>query len=154
MPNPALETIFQHLNNHRVGVLAFAALDGKLHAAAMHYSYRQDPLQIYFLTDSKSKKVALLQDRPSAHAALVVGDSWEEWVTLQMEGTAHIVTDHAEIERVKKLHFAANPDSAAFRQEPFTTLICFVPEEATHSSYRKANVNLGEVEVVEWKKDE
>lgn len=67
--------ILDYLAKNRVGVLSTLLRDGTLHGATLHYSHNTDPLELYFSTESTSRKCQAIIKNKSGKAAFVVGFS-------------------------------------------------------------------------------
>jgi general stress protein 26 len=89
--------VLDFADKHRISVLT-TIVDGKPHSATMHYANATDPFYFVFLTERASRKCAHMQEGEKYPAAMVVGFSEEEWVTLQMEGEVEIVTEQEQEE--------------------------------------------------------
>lgn len=131
------ENVLKFIKNHRVGVLALPLEDGSPHAATLHYSLHTDPLRFFFITSRKSRKVQGLIDKGEVKASFVIGVSWQEWVTVQMDGLLRIVTNEEVLELAKAVHYANNPDSRARDAEPFTYMLSFEPTWWRYSNFQE-----------------
>jgi len=78
--------ILNFLKKHPVCSLTTLLKDGLPHAAAVHYSHNENPMQLYSSTDKNSKKCEALLDGNTTKASVVIGFSEKEWITLQMDG--------------------------------------------------------------------
>lgn len=111
----------------RVCSLSILLPDGTPHAAALHYSHRIKPLTLFFSTDNTSKKAQGLMDGKNKKASVVIGFSEEEWKTIQMDGTVKAILDRNELEEAKEIHYAKNPNSKQFENDPTNLLLSFTP---------------------------
>jgi general stress protein 26 len=118
--------VLDFLTNHRVSSLTTLLKDGTPHGAALHYSHKSDPLTLYFSTENTSRKCQRLLNGESVKAAVVIGHSEEEWLTLQMEGEVKIVPKN-ELEEVQKIHYKKLPSSEAWKNDPTTVILAFTP---------------------------
>ncbi|MBI2641749.1 pyridoxamine 5'-phosphate oxidase family protein [Candidatus Roizmanbacteria bacterium] len=121
------KTILDFLEKNRVGVLATLLLDGTPHGAALHYSFKIDPLELYFSVDKMSRKCKGLIERKEGKASIVIGFSEEDWLTLQVEGTIRIVDNPNTIKEIKKVHYVRHPNSLKFENDPNTVFLLFRP---------------------------
>jgi hypothetical protein len=113
-------------------------LDSSVHAATLHYSLARDPFTLYMTTSNSGRKAeAFGIPGEKVKASVVVGTSWEEWVTVQMDGDAWLVEDPAELAIAKEIHYARNPDSKARNREPHTIMIAFRPTWWLYSNYQE-----------------
>jgi general stress protein 26 len=122
-----MKEILQQLNKDRVCVVAIKLPNETVHAATLHFSHNDDPLELYFATEKSSRKCQGLLEGKSALAAVVVGFSEEEWKTLQMDGSIQAVLDNFELEKIKKVHYAKHPESKQYENEPETLFLKFTP---------------------------
>jgi nitroimidazol reductase NimA-like FMN-containing flavoprotein (pyridoxamine 5'-phosphate oxidase superfamily) len=83
--NELTEDILAFLTKHRVCALATMLPDGMPHGAALHYSHKNSPFELYVSVDSTNRKcIGLLKGEP-VNGTVVIGFSEEEWLTLQMD---------------------------------------------------------------------
>lgn len=80
------ERIDNFLKRHRLCVLTVTMPDGSLHSSVSHFAHRDEPWQMYMVTEETSRKCQPLQNGAVAKASMVVGFNEEEWVELQMSG--------------------------------------------------------------------
>jgi uncharacterized protein YhbP (UPF0306 family) len=116
--------VIEFLNSEHVAALTLETAEG-LHAAALHFSFSEDPFTLYFSTDKTSRKGSKLSENP-IKAALVIGISPEKWQTLQVDGTVRIASE-SEIPEIKKIHYERNPGSKKFEGDPNTVFLIFTP---------------------------
>jgi hypothetical protein len=102
-----------YLLKNRVGCLALAMPDGKVHTAALHYSQDDNPVRLLFQTGSDTKKAQAFH-AGKAQASFTIGFSEEEWLTLQIDGVARLLTSAGEIEQFKSIHHAKHPRAAKY----------------------------------------
>ncbi|OHB24890.1 MAG: hypothetical protein A2542_00630 [Parcubacteria group bacterium RIFOXYD2_FULL_52_8] len=121
------QAILNLLNKERVSVLSVLLPDGRPHAAAMHYSFVVEPFRFYFQTTNTSLKAQGLQSGGGIRAAVVVGTSEVDWVTLQMHGSLCIVTDRVELEKIYNVHYVKNPQAKQYKNDPETIFLEFAP---------------------------
>lgn len=114
------------LEKEPVGVLSVVLSDGSPHAATVHFSSQTEPLKLFIQTYPTVKTKAIQDTGGAAPAAMVVGFSEEEFVTLQMRGEVRIVADAAEQETIFKIHYAKHPEAEQYRS-PRTILLEFTP---------------------------
>ena len=93
--------VTQYLSSQEVGRIATATLDGKPHLTAV--SYINDKKQVYFLTMTKSKKVRNI--KKNNKVSFIVDDTPPPtgWRYVILEGTAELISDTVEFERLLKL---------------------------------------------------
>ncbi|MBP7927604.1 pyridoxamine 5'-phosphate oxidase family protein [Patescibacteria group bacterium] len=115
------------INTHRVCALTTLLTDGSPHAAALHYSYSKDPFEFYFSTENTSRKCQNLLNGQTTKAAIVIGLSEEEWITLQMDGGVTAVANPQELENIHKIHYEKFPGSAKYKDDPATIFLKFTP---------------------------
>lgn len=130
------------LENHRIGVLSVLTSNNLIHSATIHYAASFEPLEFIFLTDKNSKKVEPLATGAKVTASLVIGFSEEEWVTLQMHGTAHMPTKPTKISRAWEVYSVKFVGSEKYKTEKESTLIVFTP---TWWRYTKLKPRPGEI---------
>lgn len=119
--------IFEFLAKHRVCSLTTLLNDGSPHAAALHYSNKNEPLELYFSTENTSLKTQALLDGKSTKASVVIGFSEEEWITLQMDGEIKTVLDENELSAIHVIHYAKIPDAERYKDEKTTIFLKFIP---------------------------
>lgn len=126
-------TVYNFLKDNRVSTLTTLLSDNMPHAAALHYSHIEDinnethPFKLYFSVDSEQRKSQQLNQTGTSKAAVVIGFSEEQWLTLQCEGDVKIVKDKQEIKKIQKLHYAKHPNSEEFKDYPTTIFLEFTP---------------------------
>ena len=106
--------ILDLLTKERVCVLALPLTGGSPHAATMHYSFVEEPLTFYFQTSNDTEKVKAIGPE-TVKAAVVVGFSELDWLTLQMRGTIRTVIDPMDLEAVYKIHYAKQPQAEQYK---------------------------------------
>jgi len=126
--------VLSFLLGQRASVLATALPLEKVHAAAMLYSCNPDPLEIYFFTESGTKKVEKLTETAHCHASLVIGTTEELKQTLQLSGTLYLVQKKNEIDKIKELHYAKFPQSKVYESDT-TLFLKFIPDWWRHTNY-------------------
>lgn len=114
------------LHKERVCVLSVTLPDGSPHVAVVHYSQQIDPVKIFIQTSPTTKTDAIQKKGGSAKAAVVVGLSEEEFVTLQMRGDIRIVSNAQELEAIYKVHYAKQPQAEKYKG-PDTIFLAFTP---------------------------
>ncbi len=126
--------VLSFLLRQRVSVLATSLPLEKVHAAAMLYSCNPDPLEIYFFTESSTKKVEKLTDAKQCHASLVIGTTEELKQTLQLSGTIYLVETSSEIEKITAIHYKKFPQSKSYESDK-TLFLKFIPDWWRHTNY-------------------
>ena len=119
--------IIEFLDKHRVSCLTTLLKDGSPHGAALHYSHKSGPFEVFFSTDDVSVKCEALLEGGSTKASVVIGFSEEEWITLQMDGTIEIIRVAEEVKMAQEVHYAKHPHSAKFKDDPKTVFLKFTP---------------------------
>lgn len=120
------KTVSDFLTKNRVSVLTILLKDGTPHAAAMHYSHKEDPLTLYFSTENTSLKCEALLGGGTTKGAVVIGFDEKEWLTLQMRGVFRIVLKE-ELEASQRIHYKKLPSSEKWKDDPATVLLGFTP---------------------------
>lgn len=90
----------------------------------MHFSFDAD-IGLYFSTDRSSVKVANIEKYP--FAAATIGWNEDNWITVQLRGTAHILDTEPAIARAKSFHYPIHPNSERFEYDPGTIWIVLSP---------------------------
>lgn len=114
------------LTQNNIGVLCVTMDDGTPHAATIHYSHSEEPLTFYISTSAKSKKCEPLTNK-SVAGSFVVGFSENEMKTFQADGMVSRVTDPDELASIYIIHYKKHPHAAAFKDNPNTAFLKFVP---------------------------
>lgn len=96
--------LLRFLQKHRLGVLATVSESGAPESAVVGIAVSEQ-FEIIFDTLESTRKCRNL--RRDSHISFVIG--WDEEITAQCEGLAD-EPKGAELERVKKVYFAAYPD--------------------------------------------
>lgn len=118
--------VYDLIRKERTCVLSILQEDGTPHAATVHFSHTEDPLKFFIQTSNKTLKAQPFLNDDTGKAAIVLGFSEEEWVTLQLHGDIRAVSDPSELEAIYKIHYAKNPDAEQYRG-PNTVFLEFVP---------------------------
>jgi general stress protein 26 len=118
------------LRHHRLCVEASASPDGGPAAAVVGFAVSDD-LEIVFDTIGTTRKMQNLRHDP--RVALVIG--WDEEQTVQIEGLAD-EPKGAELERLKKVYFAAWPDGVERESWKDITYVRVRPTWARYSDFR------------------
>jgi general stress protein 26 len=129
------EKVLDFLRKHRICSLTTLLIDGSPHAAAVHYSHAKDPLTLYFSTDNTSRKCEALLNGNIVKAAVVVGFSEQEWITLQMNGEIKAVLDKDELAKAQEVHYGKHPKSEKYKNEPETVFLSFTPTWWRYTDY-------------------
>lgn len=119
--------ILDFLTKHRVCSLTTLLKDGSPHAAALHYSHRNEPMELYFGTENTSIKCQALLEGNPVKGSVVVGFSEEEWITLQMDGEVRALVNKDELSGAHKIHYQKHPDSEKYKDAPATIFLKFIP---------------------------
>jgi pyridoxine/pyridoxamine 5'-phosphate oxidase len=118
------------LRRHRYCVQASASLSGAPQAAVVGIAVSDD-LEIVFDTIGATRKMTNL--RSNARVAVVVG--WDDEQTVQIEGVADEPTG-AELDRIKRVYFAAWPDGFERQAWKDITYVRVRPTWARYSDFR------------------
>lgn len=129
--------IIKFLANNKVCSLTTLLPNGSPHAAALHYSHKNEPLELYFSTENTSLKCQALLKGDLTKASVVVGFSEEEWITLQMDGEAKAIFDKDELKAVQIMHYSKHPDSKKYKDDPETIFLKFTPKWLRYTDYNK-----------------
>ena len=124
------------LAKHRVCSLTTLLPDGSPHAAALHFSHKENPIELYFSTENTSRKTTGLLKGEVVKASVVVGFSEEEWITLQMDGEVRAISGKNELAEVHKVHYAKHPDSEQWKDDPATIFLAFIPTWWRYTEYK------------------
>jgi len=119
--------IINFLKKERVCALSVILPNGAPHSAAVHYSHEENPLIFFIQTSSKSQKCSGLLNGEIVKASVVVGFSEEDWLTLQMRGDIKIISDHEELDKIYKIHYAKHPNAEKYKSDAETVFLEFVP---------------------------
>lgn len=118
--------VIKFLIKERVCVLSVVLPDGAPHSATMHYSEELNPLRLFIQTSNTTLKAQALMNERNNKAAVVIGFSEKDWLTLQMRGTVRIVSDPQELEAIYKVHYEKHPDAEQYKG-PKTVFLEFTP---------------------------
>ncbi len=119
--------VLQFLEANRISVLSVLLKDGSPHGATLHFSHKENPTKLFFLTDRKYKKCdALLEGNPVL-ASVVLGFSEAEMKTLQLDGSVRVVTNTEELIALKEIHFKKIPTAKEYENDPDSVFLEFVP---------------------------
>ena len=140
------KVILEFLEKNRVSVLTTLLVDGTPHGATLHYSFKTDPLELYFSVDKTDRKCQALAQSNEGKAAVVIGFSEQEWLTLQIDGKIKIVEDKDKIKEIKTIHYKRHPNSQKFENDPNTVFLVFQP---TWLRYTDFNVEPPKIKLVE-----
>ena len=120
------QKIKDFLKKEHVGVISVLLADGSPHSATVHYSHQESPLKFFIQTSNGTVKVQNLLDGKIGRAAMVIGFSEQDWLTIQMRGAIRAVTDSNELETIYKIHYAKHPDAEKYKG-PKTVFLEFTP---------------------------
>lgn len=114
------------LTKERVCVLSVVLADGSPHNAVVHYSEQAEPLKIFIQTYPTVKAKAIQEKGGAAKAAIVIGLSEKDFVSLQMRGNIRIVSDQKELQDIYKIHYKKHPEAEKYKG-PKTIFLEFTP---------------------------
>ena len=84
------EKLFKFLRDNRVSVLSTCTAEAEPHSSVMHYSCAAELPRLFFSTDDRSAKATDCRANP--RAAVALGWSETDWVTVQMRGALRALT--------------------------------------------------------------
>lgn len=113
------------VRQERLCVITTSTAEGQPHSSVMHYSCGAERFCLYFSTDDRSMKAVncLVNNR----AAVALGWSEVDWVTVQMHGTLSALTAPDQLAAAKAAHYARHPNSQQFEHDPHTVFLEFRP---------------------------
>jgi general stress protein 26 len=117
------EKLFKFLRDGRVSVLSTCTAKGEPHSSVMHYSCAAERPDLFFSTDDRSAKAKDCRENP--RAAVAMGWSETDWVTVQMRGALRTLSSPQELEAAKAAHYAVHPNARAFDSDPHTLFLRF-----------------------------
>ncbi len=129
------QKVLEILEKERSSALSISLSDGSPHTACMAFAHRQNPLEILFLTDKKSKKMEALLKGIPAKASFVIGFSESDMVELQIDGEIKMEEDRGKIEEIRKIYFEKYPDHKRFENEGSVYLV-FTPIWWRYSDFK------------------
>ena len=118
--------IINFIAKERVCVLSVVLPDGIPHVATVHYSHADSPLRLFIQTSNTTTKARALTNKENAKAAVVIGFSEQDWLTLQMRGDIKIVSSENELEEICKIPSKKHPDAEKCKG-PSTVFLKFQP---------------------------
>lgn len=121
------------LSLHRIAVLSVTLAGGDIHSATCHFSHVEDPFTLFIVTDATTRKVSNMHNDQEVKAGMVIGFSEEEWIELQMSGTAKMVKDGVDFERGR--HAFENKFGGELKSEK--VIIVFTPQWWRYSEFRR-----------------
>ncbi len=125
--------IVSFLNLHRTAVLSVTLVDGSLHAATCHYAHADEPFTIFIVTEASTRKVSSIREGQVIKAAITIGFSEEEWIELQMSGSAKMVKEGIEFDK-GKLTFE---EKLGGELKPGRVIVVFTPDWWRYSEFRR-----------------
>lgn len=132
--------IREFIAKNRIAALTIMLPDGTPHAATVHFAHQDNPtFKLFFMTEKTTRKCSSIINGENAKAAVVIGFSEKEWVTLQMEGNIHIVYSKDLIESVKSMYFLKYPGMQKYEANPQTVFLEFSPTWWRYSDLSGAN---------------
>ena len=129
------QKVLDFLSKEKVCVLSVCLPDGSCHSAAMHFSYQNEPFNIFIGTEKTAKKVQGLQNGESAKASVAVGFDDTTMITIQIDGDVKMATP-GELENIHKVHYAKHPGSEQYKDLPDTCFLVFTPSWWRYSDYK------------------
>jgi hypothetical protein len=117
--------ITELLEKEPVGLISIL-LDKRPYSAAVHFSHRLNPLKIFVQTSNDTNKAKPFLDGSTGPASMVVGFSEQDWLTLQMSGSARAITNPDELKNIYKIHYAKHPNAEQYKG-PDTLFLEFTP---------------------------
>lgn len=110
------------LNKEQVCVLSVLLQNGDIHSATVHYSHKDAPLKFYIQTSNDTLKAQPFLKGEAGKAAMVIGFSEQDWLTLQMHGNVRIITNEDELQDVYKIHYKKHPGAEKYKGPQTVTL--------------------------------
>jgi len=127
--------ILDFLTKERVCSLTTLLKDGSPHGAALHFSHKNNPVELYFSTEKTSIKCEALLEENTVKGSVVVGFSEDEWITLQMDGEVSVISDKDELNAAQKIHYPKHPESEKYKDYPNTIFLKFTPKWWRYTDY-------------------
>jgi general stress protein 26 len=121
--------LLRFLQQHRLGVLATASESGAPESAVVGIAVSDD-LELIFDTLDNTRKCRNLRRNPNI--SVVIG--WDKEITVQYEGIADEPRG-TELNRLKKVYFAAYPDGPLRQSWPGITYFRVRPIWARYSDF-------------------
>jgi hypothetical protein len=119
-----MDKVTAFLDKELISVFTVMLPDEVPHSAAVGFSYETDPFRVYISTNKDTVKMSGLLNGESRPASMVVGWSVDEFITVQMRGTARKI-EGEELAAAQKVHYAKNPSSMKRATDPTNVFICF-----------------------------
>jgi hypothetical protein len=123
------------LRDERICVLSLMLSSGMPHNAVVHYSLHQEPLRLLIQTYPTLKTEAIDRVGGSTNAAVVVGLSEEEFISLQMHGTIRILLEEAELSDAYAVHYQKFPEAEKHKSAS-TIFLEFTPTWWRYSDFK------------------
>lgn len=120
--------IFDFLAKNRVCGFTTLLKSGAPHSAAMHFSYKKNPFEIYIQTEKTGRKMEDLLKTKSGKSSIVVGLSEDDWITLQLDGVVKVIDSKTELLNIHKVHYKKNPGAEQYKDLPDTIFLKFTPK--------------------------
>jgi len=96
------------------------------HSATVHYSHQENPLKIFVQTSNKTEKAKPFLTGATGKASIVIGQSEEEWITLQMRGNIRAVINEEELKEIYKIHYKKHREAEKYKNSN-TVFLEFTP---------------------------
>ena len=140
MENNMKTVVYQFINQHLLGVVSTVSKDNTPEAALVGIAVSED-LEIIFDTVKTSRKYHNILQNPQV--AMVIG--WDNETTVQYEGTATVLGDDAEAEKLKEVYFKAYPDGPdRIKTMPGLVYIKVTPRWLRYSNFNQPQI-IGEI---------
>lgn len=123
------------LLTHKICCLTTLLPDGTPHSSVMHYSFTQQPFELYLSTHKNSRKCQALMDGGSK-GSVVIGFSEEEYATFQLEGTVEMITGKSRIEHAREIYYKSNPQASEYKEDPEIVFLVFKPSWWRYANYK------------------
>lgn len=130
---PSTEFLYRFINKQSVCVLSTIRKNQSPEAAAMAFSVTKD-LEVIFSVNFESRKLQNIKSNPNV--AIVFGWDLEEFITVQYEGVISKITD--DLEYYQKIHFAKNPGSEKYKDNPGNTYLLVKPNWIRYSDLKES----------------
>jgi general stress protein 26 len=125
------DVIYQFIIRHKLAVVS-TVNDASRPECALVGIAVSDQLEIIFDTVTSSRKYANILE--NAYVALAIG--WDDEITVQYEGRAEVLGNHAEADKYREIYYSAWPDGRE-RTESWPDLIHIkiTPEWIRYSNF-------------------
>jgi pyridoxine/pyridoxamine 5'-phosphate oxidase len=113
--------ILDFIRKQSLCVLSTVNVTGESESSAVGFSENED-FEIVFGTSSKNRKFQNILQHPKV--SVVIG--WDDWVTVQYEGSARVLAG-GELARYQKNHFMKLPSAEKYSAHPDEMYVALKP---------------------------